>query len=351
MPAERPTFTIMLSAAGRRVALLRILQRAAQALNLAPRILTTDLNRRSAAYQLGDIPCVVPSYREPGCLDALLRLCEHHSVKLIVPTIDPELPFYAEHRDRFREVGATAMISSPEAVRICNDKRATHRWLTERGFPRVEQADAAELLASSGRTWSFPAFVKRRGGSASIGARAVHTIDELRLATADGDYVVQQLAMGDEYTVDVFVDAAGRCRCAVPRLRLETRGGEVSKGVTVRSAPVIDLARRVAEALPGARGVLNVQIFFDATTGQITVNEINARFGGGYPLAEQAGATMAQWVIEGLLGRPSTAADDGWADGLVMLRYDEAVFCAAPDADVTIPAPSAFRGATRGATP
>jgi quercetin dioxygenase-like cupin family protein len=68
--------------------------------------------------------------------------------------------------------------------------------------------------------------------------------------------MAQEVAPGREYTVDVYVDRQGRCRCTVPRLRIETRGGEVVKGMTVRCGPIEDLCRRVAEALGESVGSL-----------------------------------------------------------------------------------------------
>jgi carbamoyl-phosphate synthase large subunit len=143
----------------------------------------------------------------------------------------------------------------------------------------------------------------------------------------EAELLVQSIPPGREYTVDGFIDRTRRCRCAVPRQRLEVRGGEVSKGMTVRNAAVAALARRIAEALPGARGVLNVQIFHDETTDRMAAIEINPRFGGGYPLSHEAGAAMTRWLLEDILQLPSSARDDLWREGVVMLRYDEAVFC------------------------
>ena len=53
--------------------------------------------------------------------------------------------------------------------------------------------------------------------------------------------------------------------------------------------------------------------------------EINARFGGGYPLVDHAGATFAQWLLEEVAGLSRTVHDD-WREGVLMLRYDAAVF-------------------------
>ena len=63
----------------------------------------------------------------------------------------------------------------------------------------------------------------------------------------------------------------------------------------------------------------------------MAVIEVNARFGGGFPLAREAGADFPRWLVEEVAGLPSTAREDGWQDGLVMLRYDAAVFVDAPD--------------------
>src|SRR5690606_9069809 len=97
------------------------------------------------------------------------------------------------------------------------------------------------------------------------------------------------------------------------------------------------LAKRVAELLPGARGVMNIQMFYEPESDEVSIIEINPRFGGGYPLAHQAGAPMARWVIEDALGLPLSGIDQPWTDGMVMLRYDEAVFVNAKAAGISSP--------------
>jgi sugar O-acyltransferase (sialic acid O-acetyltransferase NeuD family) len=330
--AGKPELTIMLSAAGRRVALMHLLRQSASELGFKPRLLATDLTRRSAAMHLADVSRTVRRYTDPGCIDEMLNLCRELNVKLIVPTIDPELTFYAEHRDCFTAIGTHVMVSSAPTINICNDKRATHAWYCTEKFPTMPQVDAHLLLAGQAG-WSFPLFIKPRGGSASVGARVVRDLEELRRSIGDDEYVAQHVAPGVEYTIDVYVDRSGKCRCAVPRLRIETRGGEVSKAMTLRCEPVEQLARQVAERLPGGHGVLNIQVFYDQPTGQINVIEINPRFGGGYPLTHEAGAPMTRWILEEMLGLPLTARNDLWTDQLVMLRFDEAVFLPAHEVD------------------
>jgi len=240
---------------------------------------------------------------------------------------------YAQARDQFEAIGTRVAIPAPETVTIGSDKAATHRWLTEHGLPTPAQTTPDAVLASPAE-WPMPLLIKPRFGSSSIGVHTVKDLDTLRQLTAGRPYLVQRLATGVEYTVDLFVDRAGTCRCAVPRRRLETRAGEISKGVAERHPAVIELAMRACAALPGARGVMNLQLFHDAERDACWIIELNARFGGGYPLTHEAGANYLRWLIEEALGLPSSASPDGWRDGLVMLRYDDAVFVTKQEAGI-----------------
>lgn len=317
---------------------MRILETCLRELGSDGTVIASDITLTSAAMQASRGSILVPSVRDPQCLARILQTVDDERIALIVPTIDPELPFYAEHADAFARRQCQINISSPQTVQIGFDKALTHAFLTQHGIPTVQQWDLPQAIARASRL-PFPVVAKPRRGSGSIGLARVHSPDGLLALPATIDMIVQSTAPGREYTVDLFIDQHGECRCAVPRLRLETRGGEVSKGVTVRNRAVLSAARLVAQSLPGARGVINVQVFHDETSGQTNVIEINPRFGGGYPLTHQAGAPMARWLLEEALGLPCSAQDDLWQEGVVMLRFDDAVFVSATDAGVALPAP------------
>jgi len=242
-----------------------------------------------------------------------------------VPTLDPELPVYAAARDQFAAIGTTVAISSPEVAAIGGDKQHTHDWLIAGGFPTVQQGSLDDVRADPD-AWRFPLIVKPRFGSASIGVGIVNDLAELEQAATAPDALVQTLAQGVEHTIDLLASREGRCLVAIPRKRIEVRAGEVSKAITVRSPQLIELAEKLCAALPGAYGALNVQVFVGDEPGQLAVIEMNARFGGGYPLSYAAGADFPLALVQDALGLPLTAPLEGWQDGLVMLRYDAAVF-------------------------
>ncbi len=241
-----------------------------------------------------------------------------------MPTIDTELEIYASVSKEFAAAGTTISVSSAACVEISRDKRRTHTWLDKNGFPTVDQVSAADARRTF-RSLRYPLVAKPAFGSMSIGVAKIDSPEQFPSFLAD-DTIVQSFAAGDEYTVSVFVNRQGKCLVSVPRLRIETRGGEVSKGRTVKSDELEGLASQIAERLPGAYGALNIQIIHDLKTGQLRVIEINPRFGGGDPLAWAAGADIPRLLIEDIAGVASVSDSLEWVPDMSMARFDRAVY-------------------------
>jgi len=318
-------FNILISSAGRRVELMQAFRDALRDLGIKGAVCAADCSAEAPAMRLAERAWRVPRCQEAAFTSELLDLAAREDISMIVPTIDAELEPLSFCRKSFAERNTFVSVSAPETVMISVDKALTHTWLAANGFPTVAQSTPDEVLRAPAE-WIFPLIVKPRFGSASKGVHYVRSVDELRLAhESEPGLIVQSVATGSEYTVNVYVDAQGKCVCAVPHRRIEVRAGEVSKAVTVKNRRLMQLAQDIAETLPGARGALNIQCFL-SNDGIINVIEINSRFGGGYPLAHRAGAPFTNWLVEELLDRPVTAKFDAWTDDLVMLRYDQAVF-------------------------
>lgn len=316
-------FNVLISCAGRRVALVEMFRQALKEQGIAGRVLATDMSRASSAFHAADRGIVVPPVSDPSFDQTMVALCREESIGLVIPTIDPELPIWSRLVDQLRSNGTTVAISSPETIAITADKRRTHAWLVEAGLPTIRQADP-DIVLEDPAGWMFPVIVKPRDGSASLGVSIVEDHDELRRVAHGREVVVQSIAPGREHTIDALIDQEGRMVCAVPRQRIEVRSGESSKGVTVRHPALIELAERACDALPGAYGPITIQAFIDGP--EINVIEINPRFGGGYPLAWAAGARYPDQIIQEVLGLERGVESNAWRDGLVMLRYDDAVF-------------------------
>jgi carbamoyl-phosphate synthase large subunit len=320
----KPSCTILVSSAGRRVALIDCFRDSAEALGVDLRVLAVDLDpAMSAACQAADLALPVPRCTEPAFIERLVEICRAHAVDLVVPTIDTELENLSRHRHRFHAIRTGVSVPAPDLVRMSRDKLRTARFLAGHEIP-VPRSGTIEAALAGAPAWRWPLIVRPRDGSSSIGIHIVTSPDQLAELRLPESYFAQELVRGDEYTVNLFFDRSGELRCAIPHLRSEIRAGEVAKGITRRHARLERIAWTMGCALRGARGALCFQAVVDAT-GEAAVFEINSRFGGGYPLAHRAGAVFCQWLIEEIVDLPVSAHND-WQDGVVMLRYDRAIF-------------------------
>lgn len=318
------TISVYFSSAGRRVELMRCFRDAARELGIDLRIVAGDLAPEfSPACCEADIAVKTPPCSSPDFLDVVMDSCVRHGVRLIVPTIDPELIPYSRMREAFARRGINVAVSAEDVVDLARDKLATANWLQQRGFPTPATIGLDELRRAPDSI-AWPLLMKPKAGSASKGIYVAEAIGDLGDPELDDAYVAQTLLVGREFTTNVFFDEAGTHRAAVPHIRYEVRAGEVSKGETVRNAALLAIAEQLGRHLKGARGALCFQSIVGAD-GEASIFEINARFGGGYPLAHRAGAPFAKWLLAESIGA-AVDYDHEWKPGVRMLRYDSAHF-------------------------
>jgi len=162
-----------------------------------------------AAYQrpgaAHDIPGIqwhlVPPSHDPGYLPALHRIVQRHSVGLVIPTVDEELPVLAGLR-RWPEPGVVVVVSSPGAVNLAQDKLlacwqlAGHQVPTPSCASPSDFAGTCEALEAMGGALVVRA---RRAGRTGSGARMVLDADELDWDRLDDDFIVQQFVPGRQY--------------------------------------------------------------------------------------------------------------------------------------------------------
>jgi carbamoyl-phosphate synthase large subunit len=278
----------------------------------------------SPACHIADYAYDVPRCTEPEFLAAVREICKKHRVDLIVPTIDTELIQYAEARDEFMRIGTDILISHPDFVTIARDKKKSAEICKKNGIPTPHTWEAS-MGSASASGLPYPLLLKPRHGSCSAGI--YHIYSDKQLNTVDvrlEDNILQELCRGKEYTVNAFYTRDGRCAACVPHYRKMVRAGEVCFTETVRIPRFRNIADRLAEIFQGIFGPICLQ-GFENEDGEIKIFEINARFGGGYPICDRSGGTFAKWILQDLSGQ-APDYHDNWKEGVRMLRYDAAIF-------------------------
>jgi len=292
-------------------------------LGVSGRLIVTDITDTSPAFHKADLGIPVPTVGRIEYIPTLLRIVRKHKIGLLVPLTDLDLRCLSRQVEQFEQAGCTVMVGPEPTITLCRDKARTNALLDEIGLSSIRTLSLSEF-----RTQPFyPCFVKPVRGSAGVGTAVIRGQKELaaHIATFGELLIVQEYVPGREYTIDVYRSRDGKVRCVVPRQRLVVRSGEVEKGITVKDDRLIEATVRLVERLDGLWGVFCCQCRREKS-GNIRFFEINPRFGGGAPLSIAAGANLPLYLLQEVLGLPITAEMCKFADRMLMMRYDEAVF-------------------------
>jgi carbamoyl-phosphate synthase large subunit len=265
--------------------------------------IVADPSPLAPAQYAAQVRAAVPLIDDPGYVPALQALCNQHGVGAVLPLTDLDIEVLAKAHV---EGLLPSLVPAPEIARATYDKYETHLLLERLGLPSpptvlpgstgvagVSASVTSRASDVSGGASApeeaeldalhYPVMVKPRRGS---GARSIHLARDAAQARFFVDYVheptmIQRAMNGPELSIDCLGDLSGRCLNAIPRTMLESRGGESIKGEVVHDAELIELGRRVMEALR-VRGPATIQVFRDPDIG-VAITDVNTRFGGAFP--------------------------------------------------------------------
>jgi carbamoyl-phosphate synthase large subunit len=282
------------------------------------RVLAADNNPLAPSLYLADSGVSLPRVVSPDYRSRLLRLVEQERVQLVVPTIDTELAVLSASAELLRDKGSTALVSSPNLIHITRDKWLTFRSCADAGIlmPRswlpseVDLGDLPQQL-----------FIKPRDGSASLNTYSVRRERLSEVLPLVPNAIIQERLEGDEVTIDALLDLQGRPIHYVPRRRIRTLAGESIEGVTIDDTEIRPWLLSVLDFISGMGGLgpFTIQCFLTPDGPLLT--EINARFGGGFPLTHAAGGHYPEWILRNLLGDSLDSSFGEYRRGLYMTRY------------------------------
>jgi len=313
---------LLLISSGSKVALARIARKAAEKRGLV--LHATDRNENVPTAYFADRFHAIDDGDRKSWQAQLIDLCRQDRIQLALPTRHGDLPFLSEIRQELESHGTRLVLSSSKTLELCLDKSAAYRHMQDRGFAIPRTVSLSEVDPSQVERLAFPVLAKPRDGSASQGQRILDSPSQ-----SEGlppDTLLQEMARGDEYTVNLYLDRHGQVLCAIPHRRLALQNGESVQARTERIPLLVEQATAVARSLPGALGPINLQAFYDPETQAVQFIDLNPRLGGAFPLAHQAKGEFIEWLCCEHLEQKTLRPFDRWTDGLRMYSYRDAVF-------------------------
>lgn len=313
-------YNVLVLSAGRRVELIQCFRNAASRLNIKSTIVAADCSDLAPALYFADEIVKMPYINSPDYIDSIIDACIKSNISLVVPTIDTDLMLLADKKSKIeKNTKAKVLISDISVIEICRDKIKTHNFLKKNGFgiPRMYNDDEIE-----NENIEYPLFIKPKSGSSSINTYKANNKKELEVFLDIVDNpIIQEFIEGDEYTVDVFLDFHSNIITIVPRLRIATRSGEISKGKIIKDREIINDIKKLMMILKPI-GHITVQLM--KTKYGIKYIEINPRFGGGAPMSIQSGADSCENLYRLLMGQKLNY-NENYKDNIIFLRYDSCI--------------------------
>ncbi len=277
--------------------------------------IAADVDRLAPTLYHADHLALVPRVDDTAYVPALATLVREHDVRLVVPLTDLDQGLLSRSREALAP--ALVLVPSAEVCDAMGDKYLAHLLFERQGIasPRSWLPDEVPDDAR------YPLLVKVREGFGSRHIYRAADPDELVffLGYTTVDSFVQEVCLGDEFSIDVFCDLGARCLNAIPRTMLQSKGGESIKGMSIMDRELIEHGARVAETV-GIVGPANIQCFREPD-GSLPVTDINPRFGGAFPLPLAAGSRYPELALALARGeRPEPRLGD-FREGIVMTRF------------------------------
>jgi carbamoyl-phosphate synthase large subunit len=241
---------------------------------------------------------LLPRGDSPDFVPVLLEECKRRKIELLIPTVDAELVPLAKAKASFAKAGIEVAVAEPDVLALIRDKAA----LLSRAEGVVPIPwSVVWTESSSTQLPSWPAFAKPRAGSGSRDLMTIRSLSDLAQVPRSGEFVVQELLPGEEFSVDVYVSRSGLALASVPRIRMKTDSGIAVTARTVMAPDVSQAAVDLVKAL-GLPLVANVQ-FKRSHDGVAKLLEINPRFPGTLPLTAAAGIDIPRLMWDDFSGR------------------------------------------------
>ncbi len=268
--------------------------------NYKGKIIGTDSSNLAAGFFMANSYEVMPEVcDEEEYKKRLFEVVTKYGVQVMMPSSGFDIYEYSKYRRELQEdYGAVAVVSDPKSLEICRDKALTFETLDGKFDTPFTTKDPTKVNA-------FPVIAKPRLGKGSENIFKVDDEKDLAYVTSkfeEGTMIFQEYLAGQEYTIDVLCDLDKKPLLAVPRIRLQTRGGISTVGRIKRDKRIESECLRIAKHI-GIRGPCCMQmkeVSKEDPTPRLI--EINPRMGGGTIFTTLAGANFPSMILEMVSG-------------------------------------------------
>jgi len=308
------------------------------------KIIATDINSDVVGKYLADSFYKVPAPEKEEYVPLLQETARKEKVKVIIPQTTREIMVLSENMEKFANLGVAITVSSPESIRIANDKFSLLQKAKEVGVPcpAYYLTDSEASLIEAIKSLGYPrkkVVVKPRTSNGMRGLRILTeepwTVERFLCEKPEGleinlkalldvlhkgnwpELLATEYLPGSEYTTDVFRGKYGTV--VIPRLREKIRSGITFDAKVELRADLVEYSARLAESL-NLRYSFGFQ-FKLSEEGIPKLLECNPRIQGTMVTSVFAGFNLIYCSAMEALGKPAKIGNLSIKDTLRFKRY------------------------------
>lgn len=312
-------------------------------------IVATDIRKDSVATCLGDVFCLLPPSSSNEYISDLIKSCEAHNCKIIIPGSEPELIKIAANIDLFQEAGIFVPINTIDLIRLCSDKLIFNEFLKKNNFAFCETFKIAGNLIPSNLE-NFPYVIKPSSGSGSKDVFIVQSYSEIKSILeylgSENNFLLQEYVgtASEEYTVGILCTPnRGYIKHIILKRDLSlglsikqsviNKSGQnifgdklvistgISQGEFVTNSLIDEAVMKIVKLLSPI-STINLQCRIH--DNKVYIFEINPRFSGTTNLRAIVGFNEPEYIInERLLVQNEELNDANWSNKKVLRGIKE----------------------------
>lgn len=286
---------ILITSAAKKTSLIYAALDAARRIDQVDKIIAGDVDKNALSQFIADEFWAMPQVSELE-IENIISGCKNRNIKIIVPTRDGELLFWANNQERFLKEGVKVIVSPLRSVELCLDKLK---------FSEFGEKEHLDFIPSSEDPSTFkdhPIIVKERFGAGAktlgINLSFEQTIDHSRSLNSP---IFQPQIMGNEISIDAWVDKNSKVKGVVLRYRDLVVNGESQITSTFHDSIIESKIKNILEKL-NLRGPVILQAIIDYTNN-VHIIECNSRFGGASTASIKVGLDLLYWSFLEALGK------------------------------------------------
>lgn len=291
-------------------------------------VYTIDMSPYAAALYSGDKSFVITKNFDDldSYIKDIIKVCKKNDVNAVLSLVDPELELLAEYRDLFSKNNIIPIVSSLEETKLTFDKYSFYETMKDKLplLPTYNNVPDVKKALDDGII-NYPLFAKPRNGSGSAGISKIENEEQLNFYNSVNNFIFQPFGKAKEYGVDIYFDMKShKIINYFVKEKIAMRSGETDKAISVRKPEIEEIIKKLEQF--SFNGPIDMDVFED-DNHNFYVNEINPRFGGGYPHAYNCGADFIKYIAENLAGNENQPEPGTYKTDILMMKYNGLFFC------------------------